>query len=85
MEGFEEDAVCWVRRLSTGDAAEKQTTDGLELLPMPLLRLLPYHHEGRLDVHVPLPDRGDGVVQFPIAPLLQRDLWPAACATDGDK
>ena len=50
---------------------------------MPLLQLLTSHHEVRVVLCVPSQVRGDNLYQFPIAPLLQQDRWPAVCDTGG--
>ena len=51
---------------------------------MPLLRLLPSHHEVRVNLCMPLPDHEKGLLRLPVSPLLQRARRPAACAT-GEK
>ena len=46
---------------------------------MPSIRLLPSQHEGRVDLHVPLTDRGEVLLRLPVS------LRTVVCATDGKK
>ena len=41
------------------------------LLIMPLLRILMSNYEEQVVLRVPLPDRGGGLIQLSITPLLQ--------------
>ena len=85
MRCFEEKAVCEARRLSSGDIAKKADNgQSPEVLPMTLPQLMPSHYEDRDDLFVTLPDCREGLLQFTVAPLLQRDRRMSECTTDGE-
>ena len=44
------------------DSGEMDKGQTPEVIPMPLLLILPSHHEGRVDLFTPLPNRGEGLI-----------------------
>ena len=57
----------------------------LEVLLMPLLSLLPSHHEDRVNLHMPFTYHMEGLIQVPIAPLFHQARRPAPVATDSER